>query len=101
MWTPGARCFCEELMFQPGPAGAEVEDDGFLLGMYFDAGQERSCLVVRGPALLRRTAPDQWAAVHDRRGLLGMFSDNGQQRSCLVVRPPDPLRRFGRGWLCM
>ncbi len=47
MWSPGARCFCEELMFQPGAAGAEVEDDGFLLGMYFDAGQQRSCLVVR------------------------------------------------------
>ncbi len=47
MWSPGARCFCEELMFQPGAAGAEVEDDGFLLGMYFDAEQQRSCLVVR------------------------------------------------------
>ena len=33
----------------PGPRGAEVEDDGYLLGMYFDAELERSCLVVCSP----------------------------------------------------
>ena len=49
LWGPGPRCFCEELMFVPGPRGAEVEDDGYLLGMYFDAELERSCLVVRPP----------------------------------------------------
>ena len=49
LWGPGPRCFCEELMFVPGPRGAEAEDDGYLLGMYFDAELERSCLVVCSP----------------------------------------------------
>ena len=47
LWSPGVRCFTEELIFVPGARGAEVEDDGYLLGMYYDAGAKRSCLVVR------------------------------------------------------
>lgn len=48
LWSPGVRCFTEELIFVPGARGAEVEDDGYLLGMYYDAEAKRSCLVVRG-----------------------------------------------------
>ena len=47
LWSPGVRCFTEELIFVPGAAGAEAEDDGYLLGMYYDAEAKRSCLVVR------------------------------------------------------
>jgi hypothetical protein len=47
MWAPGPRCFCEELVFVPGPEGATKEDDGALLGMVFDAETQRSSLVVR------------------------------------------------------
>jgi carotenoid cleavage dioxygenase-like enzyme len=46
-WTPGPRCFCEELIFVPGPGGAQKEDDGALLGMIFDAETLTSSLVVR------------------------------------------------------
>jgi carotenoid cleavage dioxygenase-like enzyme len=46
-WSPGSRCFCEELIFVPGPDGARVEDDGALLGMVFDAETQTSSLVVR------------------------------------------------------
>lgn len=46
-WSPGNRCFCEELIFVPGPAGAEKEDDGVLLGMVFDGEMRTSSLVVR------------------------------------------------------
>ena len=50
LWSPGVRCFTEELVFVPGARGAEAEDDGYLLGMYYDAEAKRSCLVVRGQA---------------------------------------------------
>ncbi len=46
-WSPGPRCFCEELIFVPGPTGAAKEDDGVLLGMVFDGETQRSSLVVR------------------------------------------------------
>lgn len=46
-WSPGPRCFCEELIFVPGPNGATQEDDGVLLGMVFDGETQRSSLVVR------------------------------------------------------
>ena len=45
-WFPGTRCFCEELVFVPGPHAATQETDGFLLGMVFDASQNRSFLAV-------------------------------------------------------
>ena len=45
-WFPGVRCFCEELVFVPGPKAATQETDGFLLGMVFDAAQNRSFLAV-------------------------------------------------------
>lgn len=45
-WSPGGRCFCEELIFVPGPDGAVKEDDGALLGMVFDAETQTSSLVV-------------------------------------------------------
>ena len=47
LWSPGVRSFTEELIFVPGARGAEAEDDGYLLGMYYDAEAKRSCLVVR------------------------------------------------------
>lgn len=46
-WSPGRRCFCEELIFVAGPAGAVKEDDGVLLGMVYDGETHRSSLVVR------------------------------------------------------
>ena len=51
-WCPGDRCFCEELIFVPGPNGDQQEDDGILLGMIFDGESIRSSLVVRSTALL-------------------------------------------------
>ena len=45
-WFPGTRCFCEELVFVPGPNAATEELDGFLLGMVYDASQNRSFLAV-------------------------------------------------------
>ena len=46
-WCPGDRCFCEELIFVPGPRGDVEEDDGVLLGMVFDGERMRTSLVVR------------------------------------------------------
>ena len=46
-YYPGPRCFCEELIFSPGPNASTIEDDGYLMGMVFDAAKNRSCLVVR------------------------------------------------------
>ncbi len=48
-WSPGPRCFCEELIFVPGAEGARKEDDGALLGMVFDAQTQTSSLVVSAP----------------------------------------------------
>jgi Retinal pigment epithelial membrane protein len=45
-WFPGARCFCEEPIFVPGPPDSGREDSGWLLGMVFDAEKMRSSLVV-------------------------------------------------------
>jgi carotenoid cleavage dioxygenase-like enzyme len=45
-WFPGIRCFCEELVFVPGPKAATEETDGFLLGMVYDAAQHKSFLAV-------------------------------------------------------
>lgn len=46
-WCPGDRCFCEELIFVPGPRGDVEEDDGVLLGMVFDGESMRTSLAVR------------------------------------------------------
>ena len=56
-WAPGPRCFSEELIFVPGPNATEVEDDGYLLGMVFDAERFRSSLVVCCPAATARRPP--------------------------------------------
>ena len=45
-WFPGRRCFCEELVFVPGPNADTQEDDGFLLGMVYDAAKHKSFLAV-------------------------------------------------------
>ncbi len=45
-WCPGDRCFCEELIFVPGPDGETQEDDGVLLGMVFDGEKMRTSLAV-------------------------------------------------------
>ncbi len=45
-WFPGIRCFCEELVFVPGPKAATEETDGFLLGMVYDAARHKSFLAV-------------------------------------------------------
>ncbi len=45
-WFPGIRCFCEELVFVPGPKAATDETDGFLLGMVYDAARHKSFLAV-------------------------------------------------------
>ena len=48
-WFPGRRCFCEELIFvnKPGATGGSREDDGYLLGLVYDASRHRSFLAVR------------------------------------------------------
>ena len=48
-WCPGDRCFCEELIFVPGPRGDVEEDEGVLLGMIFDGESMRTSLAVRAP----------------------------------------------------
>ncbi len=56
-WCPGDRCFCEELIFVPGPRGEVEEDDGVLLGMIFDGESMRTSLAVSHlPALLQSSA---------------------------------------------
>ena len=45
-WFPGKRCFCEELIFVPGPSGETKEDDGYLLGLVYNAAKHRSFLAV-------------------------------------------------------
>ena len=45
-WFPGKRCFCEELIFVPGPNGETKEDDGYLLGLVYNAAKHRSFLAV-------------------------------------------------------
>lgn len=47
-WFPGRRCFCEELVFVPGPNAATKEDDGYLLGLVYDASKHKSFLSVSG-----------------------------------------------------
>ncbi|DBB11283.1 TPA: hypothetical protein ACH3X3_006718 [Trebouxia sp. C0006] len=49
-WFPGIRCFCEELVFVPGPKAATQETDGFLLGMVYDAARHKSFLAVSSSA---------------------------------------------------
>ena len=49
-WFPGIRCFCEELVFVPGPKAATEETDGFLLGMVYDAARHQSFLAVSSSA---------------------------------------------------
>lgn len=49
-WFPGIRCFCEELVFVPGPKAATEETDGFLLGMVYDAARHTSFLAVSSSA---------------------------------------------------
>lgn len=49
-WCPGDRCFCEELIFVPGPRGDVEEDDGVLLGMVFDGESMRTSLAVGSSA---------------------------------------------------
>lgn len=45
-WYPGPRCFCEELVFVPGPNAATQETDGYLLGLVYDAAQHKTYLAV-------------------------------------------------------
>ena len=45
-WFPGRRCFCEELVFVPGPNAETQEDDGYLLGLVYNAAKHRSFLAV-------------------------------------------------------
>ena len=54
-WTPGSRCFCEEIVYVPAAvdaggggerAGKQREDAGFLLAMVFDASRGSSSLAV-------------------------------------------------------
>lgn len=45
-WAPGSQCFCEELIFVPGPNGAADELDGHLLGMIYDGQRHQSSLAV-------------------------------------------------------
>ena len=45
-WFPGRRCFCEELIFVPGPNADTIEDDGYLLGLVYSAAKHRSFLAV-------------------------------------------------------
>ncbi len=47
-WFPGRRCFCEELVFVPGRNAATKEDDGYLLGLVYDAAKHKSFLSVSG-----------------------------------------------------
>ena len=49
-WFPGRRCFCEELIFVNGPNSDTVEDDGYLLGLVYDASKHRTFLAVCWPA---------------------------------------------------
>lgn len=46
IWFPGIRCFCEELIFMPGPNAATQETDGYLLGLVYDAPQNKTFLAV-------------------------------------------------------
>ena len=55
-WFPGRRCFCEELVFVPGPNAASQEEDGYLLGLVYDAAKHRSFLSVS----LASYASDTW-----------------------------------------
>ena len=56
-WCAGDRCFCEELIFVPGPRGDIEEDDGVLLGMIFDGESMQTSLAVRFlPALAQSPA---------------------------------------------
>ena len=88
-WAPGARCFCEELIFVAGPEGASKEDDGALLGMVFDAESQRSSLVVSTRPF---PVPDQasclcrhLAACMGSVSALGLGFNTRTQRPSLVV----------------
>ncbi|KAK9823367.1 hypothetical protein WJX72_002263 [[Myrmecia] bisecta] len=75
-WFPGERCFCEELIFVPGPQGATKEDDGYLLGMVFDAEKDRSMLVVLDASDFNKGPIARiWLQHKVPHGLHGYFSD--------------------------
>ncbi|EIE20486.1 carotenoid oxygenase [Coccomyxa subellipsoidea C-169] len=76
-WSPGPRCFCEELIFVPGPAGAAKEDDGVLLGMVFDGETQRSSLVVMDASdFTKGPLARIHLSHHLPHGLHGAYSDN-------------------------
>ncbi|KAK9838236.1 hypothetical protein WJX84_005312 [Apatococcus fuscideae] len=73
-YYPGPRCFCEELIFAPGPNAQTVEDDGYLMGMVFDASKSRSCLVVLDAAdFSKGPLTTIWLQHRIPRGLHGHF----------------------------
>ncbi|KAK9800351.1 hypothetical protein WJX73_008195 [Symbiochloris irregularis] len=75
-WSPGRHCFCEELIFVPGPDGATDELDGYLLGMVYDGARHCSSLAImdardfsQGPVCRL------WLKHHVPHGLHGFFTE--------------------------
>ncbi|KAL3155783.1 hypothetical protein ABBQ32_012798 [Trebouxia sp. C0010 RCD-2024] len=74
-WFPGKRCFCEELIFVPGPNGETKEDDGHLLGLVYNAAKHRSFLAILDAAdFSKGPVAKIWLKNHVPHGLHGFFS---------------------------
>ncbi len=76
-WTPGRRCFCEEIVFVPATGGGEEgqqqkEDAGFLLAMVFDASRGASSLAILDAAdVSKGPVARVWLKHHVPHGLHG------------------------------
>ncbi|KAL0046710.1 hypothetical protein WJX82_008018 [Trebouxia sp. C0006] len=74
-WFPGRRCFCEELVFVPGPNAATKEDDGYLLGLVYDAAKHKSFLsILDASNFSKGPVAKLWLKHHVPHGLHGFFS---------------------------
>ncbi|KAL3146000.1 hypothetical protein ABBQ38_015360 [Trebouxia sp. C0009 RCD-2024] len=74
-WFPGRRCFCEELVFVPGPHADIQEDDGYLLGLVYDAAKHKSFLAILDAAdFSKGPVAKIWLEHHVPHGLHGFFS---------------------------
>ena len=78
-WFPGRRCFCEELVFVPGPNAETQEDDGYLLGLVYNAAKHKSFLAV---SLLLQTL----GATHVHAGLASVVIVTSGGTSLMVCQ---------------
>ena len=83
-WSPGRRCFCEEIVYVPvaggGKEGGEPkeEDAGYWLAMVFDASRGASSLAILDAAdVSKGPVARVWLKHHVPHGLHGEWCARG------------------------